>query len=488
MERSKSIFGNELSTKDYKKALRTQKKSLRKFGDDRNRTYHLKEAPTPAIGQALGVRSLLPSAAPLGKLGGKSVIVGSIRMGFGHYRISMAMASAARSMGYEPYWMDLCSYDDTSCGKIISHQNDLYSLGSRISQRSKLFNSLVWEPMNSEGFRKLSYNAADQKNSELMTAVFGDLDKDTPFIATHAWTAQAALHAGMTHVVNAIPDNWQMALHLAEGAIHTIQTPSAFLGYKTLHGMDKKRVLRPMPDGSLVYTGHYVDHELVAGIDEDCAARRKRLANNEPLRCLLSVGGAGAQENLFLGIIEQLIPHIRSGRASLFLSVGDHIEMWESLSAKVKGLKELSTLHFNNFAETSAFADAAREQSVYGVHVFGDSDIFGAVYATNLLMRASDILITKPSELSFYPIPKLMIHRVGGHEAWGAIRSAEVGDGTYECQTLPEILAMLDLMLTDGEVLDNMCAHILTARDAGIYNGAYRAVELAVNGIEKQRA
>lgn len=83
MERSKSIFGNELSTKDYKKALRTQKKSLRKFGDDRNRTYHLKEAPTPAIGQALGVRSLLPSAAPLGKLGGKSVIVGSIRMGFG---------------------------------------------------------------------------------------------------------------------------------------------------------------------------------------------------------------------------------------------------------------------------------------------------------------------------------------------------------------------------------------------------------------------
>lgn len=45
MERSKSIFGNELSTKDYKKALRTQKKSLRKFGDDRNRTYHLKAAP-----------------------------------------------------------------------------------------------------------------------------------------------------------------------------------------------------------------------------------------------------------------------------------------------------------------------------------------------------------------------------------------------------------------------------------------------------------
>ena len=42
--------------------------------------------------------------------------------------------------------------------------------------------------------------------------------------------AQAALHAGMKYVVNAIPDNWQMALHLAEGSIHTVQTHYAYQG------------------------------------------------------------------------------------------------------------------------------------------------------------------------------------------------------------------------------------------------------------------
>ena len=40
-------------------------------------------------------------------------------MGFGHYRISMAIASAANALGYVPYWMDLNSYEDTTCTKVI---------------------------------------------------------------------------------------------------------------------------------------------------------------------------------------------------------------------------------------------------------------------------------------------------------------------------------------------------------------------------------
>ena len=138
----------------------------------------------------------------------------------------MAIASAAHALGYEPYWMDLNSYGQTTCTKVIGAQNDLYSMGSRLSQKSRLFNRLVWEPMNYEGFRKLTYNAADQKNAELMAPVYANIPKDIPVVATHVWPAQAALHAGMKYVVNAIPDNWQMALHLAEGSIHTVQTLS----------------------------------------------------------------------------------------------------------------------------------------------------------------------------------------------------------------------------------------------------------------------
>ena len=135
-------------------------------------------------------------------------------MGFGHYRISMAMASAAKALGYTPYWMDLNSYGETTCTKVIGAQNDLYSLGSRLSI-NPIFNKLVWEPMNYEGFRALSYNAADQKNAELMAPVYRNVPKDIPVIGTHVWPAQAAIHAGMKYVVNAIPDNWPMALHVS---------------------------------------------------------------------------------------------------------------------------------------------------------------------------------------------------------------------------------------------------------------------------------
>ena len=95
-------------------------------------------------------------------------------------------------------------------------------------------------------------------------------------------------------------------------------------------------------------------------------------------------------------------------------------------------------------------------------------------------MHASDLLITKPSELSFYPVPKLMIQRVGGHEAWGAVRAAEVGDGTYEMDDPREICGFIDCVQEDRSMIVDMCARIRTARDAGIYDGAYRAVELAV--------
>ncbi len=398
-------------------------------------------------------------------------------MGYGHYRISMAIASAARALGYEPYWLDLNSFPETTCTRIISGQNELYSLGSRLSQQFWLFNKLVWEPINSEGFRKLTYNAPDQKSAELMATLLRNLPKDTPYVATHVWPAQAAIHAGFTRVVNAIPDNWPMALHLSEGSIHTVQTPSAFLGYKMLRGMDKKRQLKPMPKGTVFDVGHYVDHEFVENIEKDCAARLDRLKTGKPRRYLLSIGGAGAQQKLFEDIIRHLIPQIRAGKVCLLINTGDHFEVWDSIVSHIPELRAMAETHFDNYEASKAFIE--NDENIKGVQAFCHKDIFAAVYVTNLLMRVCDVLITKPSELSFYPVPKLMIHRVGGHEAWGAIRAAEVGDGTYECEKTEEVLAMLDEMTNGDEILPAMCRCILRAKNAGIYNGAYEVVKMA---------
>ena len=481
LEKSKEIFGNPMSDRDLAKAEKTQKKFVKKYGDDSGRDYRFALRDNPVLAE-LGTKELVFGEGAV--FSEKSLIVGNIRMGFGHYRISMAMASCARALGYEPVWLDLNSFTESTCTKIISGQNELYSMGSRLSQKSKLFNKLYWEPLNSEGFRKLSYNCSDQASAELMAKLLKNLPKELPYVATHVWPAQAAVHAGFTRVVNAIPDNWPMALHLAEGAIHTIQTRSAWLGYKALRGMDKTRSLKPMPAGDIVYTGHYVDHELVKDLEADTALRVDRVKHGKARRYLLTVGGAGAQQALFADIIKALLPDIREGKAALFINVGDHRKVWESLKKAVPEL-ENAKFFLNDYPKARAYAEAARTGEAQGIVGFCHEDIFAAVYVTNLLMRASDVLVTKPSELAFYPIPKLFIQHVGGHEVWGAIHAAEAGDGTYEVAPGRETVDMIRLLQDEPEILLSMNDCILKNKTAGLYNGAYEVVKLAVAGQHK---
>lgn len=488
-DKAKKIFGNTISGSDYNKAVRSKERFIRKFGDDSHAEYPAVVRKNPYLGDALGIRDIRVGKEEAEKIPeeeresfdlDKGIIVGNIRMGFGHYRISIAMASCAHALGYRPYWLDLNSFPETVCTKVISAQNDLYSKGSRISQKSRAFNHFVWEPMNYEGFRKLSYNSSDQKNAELMAPVFHGIPKEIPLIGTHVWPAQAAVHAGMKYVVNAIPDNWPMALHLAEGSVHTVQTHQAYQGYRILNGMRGGEVLSPMPRESLVYTGHYIDHEIVSNIEADCGRRIRRRKEKKPLRFLLTIGGAGAQKEIFAAIIQYLIPFVRKKEAALYVNVGDYRNVWDELTKEIPELSDVSEEHFNDWKNTASFAEDALSEEVTGIHAFWHENIFQAVYCTNLLMRSADVLVTKPSELSFYPVPKLFIHRIGGHEKWGAVHSAEIGDGTLECQDIPHVLQMIGLFLNDLEFLSDMCENIMTNKTIGIYNGAYEAVKIAV--------
>lgn len=486
MEKSKLIFNNQIENKVYKKALRNKKKYIKKYGDDSNKIYNLFSENIDSLEKYIPTKNIVTneSKEKLDFENEKPIIIGNIRMGFGHYRISMAIASAAIAKGYAPYWFDLHSFKETTGGKVIANLNDLYSLGSRLSQKFSLFNKFYWEPLNSEGFKKLSYNAMDQKVAELMTPIFRQLPKDIPFIATHVWPSQAAIHAGMKNVINVIPDNWPMALHLSEGAIHTVQTPSSFLGYKTLKNMDGKKILNPIPDGDLINVGHYIDHELVYNLEEDCKKRLDRIENHKTKRFLLTVGGAGAQKEIYTSIIKKLMPSIKEKKVSLYINVGDHKTFFEELIKEIPELavekNDLVYHYFDNYKKSTEFAEEALDNEVSGIHIFYNKDIFAAVYITNLLMRSCDLCITKPSELAFYPVPKLLIKRVGGHEAYGAIRAAEIGDGTIECESTDKVLQMIDLILSSNEILTMFNENILKAKNIGIYDGAYKVIELAI--------
>ena len=69
---------------------------------------------------------------------------------------------------------------------------------------------------------------------------------------------------------------------------------------------------------------------------------------------------------------------------------------------------------------------------------------------------------------------------------WGAIHSAEIGDGTLECRDIPHTVQMLDQFL-ETELLNEMCESIVENKKAGIYDGAKKVVELAAKLREANR-
>ena len=62
-----------------------------------------------------------------------------------------------------------------------------------------------------------------------------------------------------------------------------------------------------------------------------------------------------------------------------------------------------------------------------------------------------------------------------------AIHSAEIGDGTLECRDILHTLQMIKLFMNDDKLLCDMCDNIEANKKAGIYNGAYEAVKIAMN-------
>ena len=488
------LYGNDITPSQARRAARWQRMFVRKFGDP-DQDYDLSAVDEEHLGPIFGLKNIVRDGDGE-PIGGDAVICATVRMGFGHYRIAMAGASCARAMGFTPYWLDLLAIPGITAD-VINWWNTGYGRFSRLSQRSRLFNKYVWEPVTTGHptlpglsfalnhwamgwpWRFLKANARDFRMSELFANLHRALPADTPLLASHMWNCMGAVAGGMTNVVDMVFDNWPMAFQLTEGAKHGVQSPSGYFGFRTMRGFDERaRILEPVPTDALYCVGHHVDHELVENIETDCARRLERMATGEPRRLLLTMGGAGAQRELFRAIIEHCLPLVAAGKATLLVNLGDHRQNWEWLEGRLAPAAGSIHTHFT-WEDTRGFADAIRTGPASGVHVFLHDNTFHAVYSTNYLMRVADLLITKPSELAFYPIPKIFNERVGGHEAWGAIRGAELGEGTSEARSVAETLNAIDLMTREGDLLEMYCRHIVKNKSTGIYDGAYRCVELA---------
>ncbi|HAE59879.1 MAG TPA: hypothetical protein DCG54_10350 [Anaerolineae bacterium] len=490
------VYGNAISESQTRAADKWKEMLAKKFNYDPNEKYDLSVKDHPYGGGIFGLKEIVRDGGgePLNKENG--VIVSTIRMGFGHYRIAMAGVSAARAMGFTPYWLDLLSVPGITTD-VINWCNSNYSKYSRISQRYPWFDTYVWESLTTGEpslpglntlfnnwivtwpWRFLKTEVKDYKMSELFKNLYGTLPSDMPTLTSHMWNCMGAVSGGMTNVVDMMFDNWPMAFQLTEGAKHAVQSPSGYYGFRVMRGFDESnKVMKPVPSDALHYVGHHVDHELVENIEVDCDARLRRMKAKEPRRFMVTMGGAGAQRELFKAIIEHALPLVQKEKIALFINLGDHKNNWEWLEGELAQHKDMIHTHFT-WEDTRAYADSIRDKAASGLHVFLHDNTFHAVYATNYLMRVMDVMITKPSELAFYPIPKIFNARVGGHEMWGAIRGAEIGDSTVETRTIPQTLQAIDLLTEADDLLTMYCDQIVKNKSIGIYDGAYKCVELA---------
>lgn len=123
-------------------------------------------------------------------------------------------------------------------------------------------------------------------------------------------------------------------------------------------------------------------------------------SSGRPLTILFSVGGAGAQKEIGIDMVKSLKDDIKNKRVKVILSAGTRRETVDYF------MSELKQLGFKDFLNG-------------GVEILcaiGLSDYFAKF---NEALRTTDILWTKPSELSFYcalGIPIIMAPPIGSQE------------------------------------------------------------------------
>jgi len=126
----------------------------------------------------------------------------------------------------------------------------------------------------------------------------------------------------------------------------------------------------------------------------------KFLVRGHPLTILFSVGGAGAQKEIAIKIVKSLREKIKRGEIKIILSAG--------IKKKVKEYFEKNLKEFK-----------LNEAKPHCAEIIFEKDIESYFQKFNLVLRKTDILWTKPSELSFYSalgIPIIISSPIGSQE------------------------------------------------------------------------
>jgi hypothetical protein len=279
-----------------------------------------------------------------------------------------------------------------------------------------------------------------------------------------------AVEAGFKRVVNLVPDSDPQPFLVVPGAVNLAQNERSWRALLAM-GVDP---------GRTAVAGHWVPPDLALNAAADSSRRLERLRRKAPVRLLFSAGGAGAQAGFLCDLIARLAPLAARGLLRLLLNAGDRPALAGRFERSLReaGLRVRAEGGESSFLERYPLEGPEPEDEAV---LFRPPDALGAVAATDRLIRAADVLVTKPSELAFFPIPKLLVRRVGDHEALGALCAAELGDGTPERREPADAAGEVEGWLSDPGGLARLGEGVASAAGRGVYDGARAAVERALS-------
>jgi len=171
---------------------------------------------------------------------------------------------------------------------------------------------------------------------------------------------------------------------------------------------------------------------------------------NRPLTITYAVGGAGAQKETGLIILEKLKNKILAGEIAINLVAGNRPEIKSYFEAGIKNIN----LEIDN------------------VKIIFAADKISYFKKFNEALRTTDVLWTKPSELSFYcglGLPIIMAEPVGSQEDFNREWLMSVGAGIdspnpeYVSEWLPDLLE-------SGRLARAAMDGFLNAENMGAYN------------------
>lgn len=133
----------------------------------------------------------------------------------------------------------------------------------------------------------------------------------------------------------------------------------------------------------------------------DFEVRKKRLRHDSslPLTIMFPFSGAGAYSNVLADLVKSILDELKEGSLRLIVSCGDNDH----------ALKNAENLFTNYGIDELEFAE-----------IMYDKDIFASFDKFDSALKATDVMITKPSEMVFYAalgIPLLFLPPIGAHEA-----------------------------------------------------------------------